>query len=678
MPVNKNDKLSSGREVGNLQVNNMHYQSEFLPTHLIGKIENELFNLKIDYRTKNNYLKCIGIIHYHQTVIGDSICNYVPLGRTYWKKIFGGDYHGKVIAPLLTLNILERVSFGERNFQSNPSNYRKGKVVIRYRINPLYLNSEFASLSYFHGQKLTTPDEVIFNHGENFIIDFKNQIFHVGIEKINADKWLAGNIDRIIAGHVRHEYVKQLPDDYKISCIVHNDDNIPDHRYFTLKKAKELAQFIQKDFFFFKDNFRIANLKDFLHQTTVATTYRYVNSISRIEKMPFIEKRSATNLRLHSDLVNFPSRLLPFITINAQPITQIDLKTSQFLLLANLLNLYCTNGKDALLKLFKKSRNKSYIKKFVEIMDEHSSVIPQHGIDIVNCNLYGSSSSDILTFIKDVFYHDFYEIVKNKLKLEDRGLAKLTTFKLLFRQDSAGDPLLDELATHYRVVFSIISSFKKQVKKGDSLSNEHNEFESNFSVFLQCLEAEIFIDYILYPLREKNIPCFSRHDSIITTKNHEEEVEKYIRHVFTSMGFRCNLMVEDNFWESVDWEELENAGYLDWLIGENDLVSEYIDTEKDSDKNDKMIEETKNFDDELELNQKLVRMGLKEDYFDDFDIELLEELAESNLPKQYKDILYDEVILQRDGERCGFQTETNFVIHQIVRSLLGKKDLWEI
>jgi len=54
---------------------------------------------------------------------------------------------------------------------------------------------------------------------------------------------------------------------------------------------------------------------------------------------------------------------------------------------------------------------------------------------------------------------------------------------------------------------SIIADFKKpdQGKIKNEKEEDDDDRESNFSVFLQCVESEIFIDNILIPLRDQAI-----------------------------------------------------------------------------------------------------------------------------------------------------------------------------
>jgi len=92
-------------------------KQEYLPVKLIQRIHQDIFNnKKYEYRTKNNFLRCIGTIYFKQVNEHYGLEGYVPTGSAYWKKVFGNDYHEKVIQPLINLDIIEFLDFGYRSY----------------------------------------------------------------------------------------------------------------------------------------------------------------------------------------------------------------------------------------------------------------------------------------------------------------------------------------------------------------------------------------------------------------------------------------------------------------------------------------------------------------------------------------------------------------------------------
>ena len=89
--------------------------------------------------SKLNFVKCILIIIYHQINEGD---DYVPLAANYWRKVFGGDYHKNVLAPLIDEKIIEvkPVTDNTKEEFKKKRNY--------YRINPELFNDKFVVVEY--------------------------------------------------------------------------------------------------------------------------------------------------------------------------------------------------------------------------------------------------------------------------------------------------------------------------------------------------------------------------------------------------------------------------------------------------------------------------------------------------------------------------------------------------
>jgi hypothetical protein len=216
---------------------------------------------------------------------------------------------------------------------------------------------------------------------------------------------------------------------------------------------------------------------------------------------------------------------------------------------------------------------------------------------------------------------------------------------------------------------SIIAAFKKQdVTQKESEDRDENH-ESNFSVFLQCIEGELFVDNILDQLRAESVPCFTRHDSIVVASGSEVKAEKIAKNVFSRFGFKYNHKVEDKFWEVVDEEELEDSGYRDFLSDENDLNSDFSD--EDWEETDvELTEDDLIMDDEhTETIERLKEIGIHDDYFEYVDVEFLAEI--SNLPflTQVQRDWFAEDIMNINYGMSFFQSETNRLIRWLVQNI---------
>lgn len=662
------------------------FKQEYLPSKVIEALTLSFFNSKdYDYRSKNNFLKCVGIIYHWQINDLYGVNGYVPLGSAYWKRVYGGNYYTQVILPLLEQGIIQSHDFNCRvitieNDDGSSEVKPSGEVSIRYRINPDLTEGTCEIVKYITKGKVVTAEELLFNGGQEFEnVKIKDKDFHIGIMREEAIAYVKANAERICYGYLKPDYIDHLPVNFSIQYHEFEDYNggiTFKSKYSTVIKAKGIALGKEKQLFYFHNKFYIADIESFIKHRAEALRYYYLREISKIDVLPIINNQSKTTLRLYNYLVNFPSKILPYITINNKTIYQSDLSTSQFLLFANILNIYTLNGEDKLLELFHEKITQDYLKKLCKILKAYTKQLPSIVVDITNPKLSEYGTSDVTKFIRDVFFADFYSIVQKELELPDRGMAKQTLFKLLFKKDSKSDKQIKKLKDRYRTVMSIIADFKaveKKAKPKDTITHKPNQ-ESNFSVFLQCVEAEIFIDNILIPLRVNGIPCFTRHDSICVANGYEEATETHVKEVFSRFGFRYNHKKEDMFWLVANQDDMDDSGYSDWLADEELMNTDYdiegsyannpniiTDNNEDMEDNDGYVDE-----DEMEVLEKLEEYGLRDNYSEVIDKALLEELSGLMLlTDNQRNYLVQELENIRTGMSY-FQPETNKVLRNLI------------
>lgn len=653
-----------------------YIKQEYLPVKLTRKLLDCVFNnFKYQYTTKNNFLQCVQIIYYHQVKQGIGLNNYVPLGRDYWKTIFGGNYHERVIAPLLNEHkIIESQTFGSRNIpdKNAASGNPKKEVVIRYRINPDLLDDHFETIEYIEkGRVLTGLERMKFGNMEFNTTGIPDLDYRVSIDYRKASKWVDNNAELICDDFLKTDYIQTIPDSLKVVCneLVEKRGNWSySILYRNIGALKVRAETKNKELFYFNNGFYIADTKEFLKQRVQSIRYHYKQQISQIHTLPIVEKRSPVTLRLYSELTNFPTKILQFINLNNKTVVQLDLRTSQFLIFANLLNVYMSHGEKFLLSRFNQKKNTEYLKKLCGILKRYQSKLPEVSVDIKDSTSGQYSLSDVTKFIRDVFFADFYDVIKHELGLKERLLAKQVMFKLLFKKTNRPDELLSQLSQHYPVVMNIIADFKEQGtehKNKKESKDRGDDHENNFSVFLQCIEAEIYVDNILKRLREAGIPCFTRHDSVVVASGYEERSEAIVKQVFNDFGFKYNHKVEDKFWDVVDEDELESSDYMQFLIYENELGQDfYID-----DSNSEPYENENNYDmdeEHLETLERLQEIGIRDDYSDYVNTEFLEDLTLLPfLNDAQRNILYDDINNLNYGMSF-LQPETNALLRQLL------------
>jgi hypothetical protein len=654
-------------------------KQEYLPVKLIQRIHQDIFNnKKFEYRTKNNFLRCIGTIYFKQVNEHYGLEGYVPTGSAYWKKVYGNDYHVKVIQPLIELGIIEFLDFGYRSYPNLDTTKGKepGSVGIRYRINPELTNEdEFATIDYIRKSNLPilTAEEMVMNEGKEFeYLPISQQSIFVSIDKQKAAKWVEDNAEQICNQFLNTKIFNELPDKTVIPCHIYLDSGSFNKKYLTIERAKFDALLQDKQLFFFKDAFYLADKDTFLKYRISNLKYHYRRDISKIGTVPLIYRRSEKTLRITTCLTNFPSKILQFINLNIQTVVQFDLRTSQFLIFANLLNIYITKGDETLQGLFKHNQTKKFLRRFITVLNEHRNMLPQTGVDIANPNLSKDTTSDVKRFIQDVFFNDFYAVIQKQFGFSERGSAKLVLFMLLFKRNTKSDGLIDKLKEHYPTVMAIIEGFK--TKSNEPMPEEDdknpNDDTTNFSVFRQCVESEIFIDRILFPLRDMEVPCFTRHDSIVVAHEYANLVEDFVKSIFSEIGFKYNYKVEDKFWEVVDWVELEDSPYSDYLVDEDILTTDYsVEKSFGEPKSDEINENDNIMDEQLkETCLRLQEIGIHDDYSQLVDADFLEEISNLPLNQHEKIILMDDVANLRYGMPI-LQDKTNDIIRQLIQKI---------
>ena len=656
-----------------------YVKQEYLPVKLTRKIRESIINnCEYQYTTKNNFLQCIETIYYHQVKQGIGITNYVPLGREFWKTIYGGNYHERVVAPLLNEHkIIESHDFGYRTFP-NKRNISRGKqqglVGIRYRIKPELLDDQFEAIQYIEkGRVLTAMERMSFRDKEFITAGIPDLDFRVSIDHKKASKWVDSNAALICDDFMKTDYIHSIPESLIVECkeLIEKSGNWTyDKKYRNIEAAKVIAETRNKNLFYFKDSIYIADSKEFLKQRIESLRYHYKHKISEIHVLPIEEKRSPNTLRLYSQLTNFPSKVLQFININNKTVVQLDLKTSQFLIFANLLNVYLNHGEQFLLSRFKQSKNQTYLKKLIRILKKFRSQLPEVSVNINDSTSGQYSLSDVTAFIRDIFFTDFYDVIQHELGLQERLLAKHVMFKLLFKKTNRPDALLNKLNQRYPVVNSIIADFKEQDEKHEKQKkskSRDNDYESNFSVFLQCIEAELYVDNILKRLRDEHIPCFTRHDSVVVASGFENRSEEIVKQVFKNFGFKYNHRVEDKFWDAVDEEELESSDYMQWLIDESELEQDFDVDDCLGESVENESEDTYELDEQhMETLERLMEIGIRDDYDDYASAEFLEDLVLLPfLNKTQCNILYDDINNLRSGMTF-LQPETNQLLSELL------------
>ena len=233
-----------------------------------------------------------------------------------------------------------------------------------------------------------------------------------------------------------------------------------------------------------------------------------------------------TDNRLHTNITWTNNKLLKYITYKNKKLSEVDIKTSQPLLMFVILK-----------NIFDDSMNNEstiFLEKKLGV--EFLGKIKSNGIDFEELNNFG----DVI-LNKDLYNYlvSRVEIKKdnNEYYYIDRSVK--TNKKVYFnsKRDLIKSCMMRAL---YNGIGPEITSIKKQFKSifnVADLINKHkkiSESKSNLSHVLQSFEAHVLLDLIAKDIsvKYKDIPLFSKHDSLITYKSKIDEVRDFTQKQF--------------------------------------------------------------------------------------------------------------------------------------------------
>ncbi|MEQ6166148.1 hypothetical protein AAOE16_03045 [Ekhidna sp. MALMAid0563] len=483
--MKRNDKYEKICEV---IPNDTLLKVEQLVTQNGGKRQNERFN---------NYLNICGRIYSHS--LEKSFTGHVPTTFTkgYWRKVIGGKY-------LTYINELNEADVIQIIKYSTGYKYRlKGEDLISDNQLCDYRYRNRRSVNFIKEQQLSS----IKKHLGTRVINSLNRV-DFDFESFRNDTLITSNNHKID--------LDQLPDTMKVKAEVHYPNDVRSHYYLikTLKQAQK-AHCLQS--YRHKDKIILCNAENFEDDRRWYLMEHAELISMKVGKGSYNLSRDydKTN-RVFHNMVSLASVALPYVKIDEQPIVGLDIKTSQFALLANIFYHFHESG-NSIADRFS-SKGATFIKDLYKYYREE-------------CKNHDRDS--ISHFFNDVIEGDFYTSVRNKLNLNDRAYAKLVCFNILFSKDTHTNDFKIQLINSYPLIFNTTELYKN--KKG----------YENLSINLQALEAEIVIDKMFTTVSSKKIPAFTRHDSLIVRSDHVDRTERIMKQIADNYQFKFKIMREN-------------------------------------------------------------------------------------------------------------------------------------
>ncbi len=469
----------------------------------------------------DNYLAIVSTIYFKCLNENDYAFIPYPIARNYWTKVLGGRYV-EYLNDLLKVNVISREKKAGRWKYSIDFNFllQLHKLVrVEYRTNKIksiHLDSGF---SVYNVDRIENRlGRRILRHLKKVTVDYKafENSLHNGLLDINPAKF---KID-----------LSEFPSDMDFDAEVHYHNGIKHHSHpvaYLLKVAKKLDH----EIFYDKDKVKVINPDIFrMTKTTNFINHTKLNLLKTIDGNFELSRDESKTRRVFHTGVFLPSKALPFLRIDDQPIVGIDAKTSQFLLLANLFNAF-SNDVDSIGSKFTGKR-KAFIYDLYDVYKQQTV-----------------KTNDAFQFYNDVVNKDFYEVVRDILSLSHRSQAKIFCFSIIFSKPDSKNPFKQKIRERYPTVINTLDEYKyRQIarikkEKGKKNINEGDGFQ-RLAINLQAMESEIFIEHIFQRLHKENIWCFTRHDSVIVGKHNQIKAFSIAESVYRDLGLKPKLKIE--------------------------------------------------------------------------------------------------------------------------------------
>ena len=257
-----------------------------------------------------------------------------------------------------------------------------------------------------------------------------------------------------------------------------------------------------------------------------------------------------TDNRLHTNITWTNNKLLKYITYKNKKLSEVDIKTSQpllmFVILKNIFDDSMNNESTIFLEK----------KLGVELLGK----IKSNGIDFEELDNFGDVilNKDLYNYLvgrieikknsNNRYYYTSYEKKKENEEAEEkheffdskRDLIKSCMMRALY---NGIGPEITSIKKQFKSIFNVADLINKHKKISES--------KSNLSHVLQSFEAHVLLDLIAKDIsvKYKDIPLFSKHDSLITYKSSIDEVRDFTQkqfEVYTGINATNSFVVKND------------------------------------------------------------------------------------------------------------------------------------
>jgi hypothetical protein len=360
--------------------------------------------------------------------------------------------------------------------------YNKG-LSYYYSINPSYNYtlhnnpSTILCIETFHNQLINKY--------------FKEKIYPIQSNEIVLRNWFIkdfesleinfDNLYEIIESRVNNLNIESLG--YTIgfqninrSCKVRGiGNNYYPRKFMKVSSVKEICNELNFEVIHTPKGCYLDDLGHFLNKKKLSIYLSYINSIDSIKEKTYRVGRNDTNNRLDTNLTNLYSEMVNEIC-RQNNLLQIDLSNSQFCFLSQLLKKELNTPDSQLFQIL---------------------------------SISGS----------------LYSYVSDRLEIGDYKKTKRLMFSLLFSSNLFKSVEKNKLKELFPTVINWIDDFKR-----------NNGYKS-FSIELQKLESNFFIDNLLKRIKKHGLFCLTKHDSLIIRRHDYVTIVTIIKNISQEFGY---------------------------------------------------------------------------------------------------------------------------------------------
>ncbi len=285
-----------------------------------------------------------------------------------------------------------------------------------------------------------------------------------------------------------------------------------------------------------------SNAMNYIHNQLLAETEQigYSAAINRynlkkigilkIHKSSFLNKIDTTAGRMHTVLTQIKSDLRQFIRYDGQHLVAVDIKNSQPYLSLAFLNpdLIIKYGLVDSIKLYNKDFDESILFSFWLYYDSKNV---QEYIQLVSKGQLYERFIDYMHEIGEL------DLVDDRATL--RKAVKTRVIEAIYSQNSSIG--YKKYMKAFKDLFPDVYNIFNEIKKGKKRAHRA------LACSLQNFEAKLVLDNATKKIacEYPNLPIYTIHDSIVTTKGNEGKVHKVLTEVlFEAIGFKPVLSVE--------------------------------------------------------------------------------------------------------------------------------------